>query len=121
MGSGSRLLFFACTSYWALALPDFASAATIGSLAPHDPSPMQNGQQGQQWITDQVTHCIAADPNYDPADSISWQGHCRRDGMIVGPGKLVFLNKGRVLETIDGAFVDGMPKVGGVVATWSDG
>jgi hypothetical protein len=109
------MLFCASTSACVLAWSNFAVAVTTGSLAPHD------GQPNQQWITDPRTHCIAADPNYDPSDSISWQGHCRRDGMIYGPGSLTFLNKGQVVETINGMFTDGMPKYGRVVATWSDG
>jgi hypothetical protein len=104
-----------------LAMPNLALAVTTGSLAPHDPLPTQNGQQNQQWVADPGTHCIAADPVYDPADSISWQGPCRRDGMIYGAGTLAFLHKGRTVETINGTFTDGMPKAGRVVATWSDG
>ena len=118
MRSGLRALL--CVSACVLALPNCALAVTMGSVAPRGLS-TQNSQQNQQWITDPRTNCIAADPNYDPNDSISWQGHCRRDGMIYGPGTLTFLSKGRVVETIDGTFTDGLLKPGRLVATWSDG
>ena len=115
MSSGSRIFLCASASAYALALPGFAFAVTLGSLAPHD------GRPNQQWVTDPRTHCIAADPYYDPDDSIAWQGACRKDGMIYGSGTLTFLNKGRVVQTVSGMFTDGMPKVGRVVARWSDG
>jgi hypothetical protein len=121
MRSRLRILVCAGAAACALALPNFAAAATIGSLAPHDMLPGQAARPSQQWVADPSTHCIAADPDYDPADSISWPGRCRKDGMIYGLGTLTFLNKGRVVETINGTFADGMPQPGRVVATWSDG
>ena len=119
MCSGLRILFCAGVSASALAAPGLAFAVTMGSVAPHE-SPA-NGQANQQWVADPRTKCIAADPSYSPDDSISWQGSCRKDGVIYGLGTLTFLSKGQVVETINGTFTDGLLKPGPVKANWSDG
>ncbi|HLY06487.1 MAG TPA: hypothetical protein VKR31_12140 [Rhizomicrobium sp.] len=119
MRSRFMMLFCAGVSACALLSPGGAFAVTMGSLAPHDPP--ANGQATEQWITDTRSRCIAADPNYAPGDSISWEGQCRRDGVIYGAGTLTFLNAGQVIETITGTFRDGLPLAGAVTATWSDG
>src|SRR5215469_4604642 len=119
MCSGFRVIFLAGVSACALVSSGSAFAVTMGSLAPHDPP--ANGQATEQWITDPHTQCVAADPNYAPGDTISWQGKCRRDGVIFGSGTLTFLNGGQVVETITGTFNDGLPKAGRVTASWGDG
>jgi len=119
MRSGLRILFCAGVSASVLAAPGLAFAVTMGSVAPHDPP--ANGQADQQWVADPRTKCIAADPSYSPDDSIFWQGSCRKDGVIYGQGALTFLSKGRVVETINGTFTDGLLKPGHVKANWSDG
>jgi hypothetical protein len=119
MYSGLRILFCTGVSASALAAPGLAFAVTMGSVAPHDSA--ANEQASQQWVADPRTKCIAADPSYSPDDSISWRGSCRKDGIIYGAGKLTFLNKGQVVETINGTFTDGLLKPGAVTATWSDG
>lgn len=119
MRSEFRLLFCAGASACALLASGGAFAVTMGSLAPHDPP--ANGQATEQWITDPRSRCVAADPNYTPGDGISWQGQCRRDGVIYGKGTLTFLNGDRVVETITGTFNDGLPQAGSVTAAWSDG
>lgn len=119
MSSGFRVLFCAGVSALALLSSGLAFAATMGSLAPHD-APV-NGQAIEQWISDPRTHCVAADSSYTSGDTISWQGRCRKDGVIYGQGTLTFLNGDQVIETITGLFNDGVPQAGEVTATWSDG
>lgn len=119
MSSGFRVLFCAGVSAVALLSSGFALAATMGSLAPHD-APV-NGQAVEQWIGDPRTRCVAADASYTPGDTISWQGRCRKDGVIYGQGTLTFLNGDQAIETITGVFNDGVPQAGEVTATWADG
>ena len=119
MSSELRLPFCAGVSVCALFYSSLAFAATMGSLAPHDPP--ANGQATEQWISDPRTQCVAADPSYTQGDSISWQGQCRKDAVIYGKGTLTFLNGGRVVETITGTFNDGLPQAGPVTAIWADG
>ena len=119
MCSGFRAFICVGVSSFALLSSGFAFAITMGSLAPHDTP--ANAQANGQWVTDPRTQCIAADPGYIPDDSISWQGKCRRDGVIYGAGTLTFLNKGQVVETVTGTFGDGLLQPGPVTAIWSDG
>lgn len=119
MSSGLKILFCASVSACAFFPSGLAFAATMGSLAPHDPP--ANGQAIEQWVADPRTKCVATDPSYIPDDSISWQGSCRKDGVIFGAGTLTFLNNGQVVETITGTFADGFVRLGSVTATWSDG
>src|SRR5947209_7187280 len=120
MNAAARVVTWAGVLTGNVVLCGAAFAATIGSLAPHDGPSSPNAQRSQQWIADPVTKCVAADPDFDPDDSISWQGQCHA-GMVYGPGILAFLSKGRVVETINGTFTDGLLRPGHVVAIWSDG
>lgn len=120
MRLGLKSWIYAGGTVCVLVLPRLAFAVTMGSLAPHDPP--ANGQANEQWVADPHNKCIAADPNYRPDDSISWQGQCRRDGVIYGAGTLTFYNAGQAVETISGTFNDGLLQRGHVTATWwSDG
>lgn len=120
MSSRSRILVFAGVSAFALVSSELAFAVSMGSVAPHDPP--AGGQASEQWVTDPRTQCIAGDPSYTPGDSISWQGKCRKDGVIYGPGTLIFLNGGQVIETVTGIFADGLLQPGSIVtASWADG
>ncbi|HEX3431027.1 MAG TPA: hypothetical protein VHT03_09080 [Rhizomicrobium sp.] len=121
MRSGLNTFFCAAASVCLLGIPNFVFAATMGSLAPHDASPSRNGLPSEQWIGDPGTKCIAADPTYDPGDSISWLGRCKQNGTIYGPGTLSFLYRGEAVETVTGNFMDGLLQPGHVLAAWSDG
>jgi hypothetical protein len=102
---------------WACAIAGAASAS-MGSLAPRNPAASANAQQ--QWTVDPHTNCRALDADYDPGDSILWQGACV-GGLASGPGTLSFLNNGKILETITGTFGGGALLPGHVSAVWSDG
>jgi hypothetical protein len=96
----------------------FDANASMGSLAPRSPGATGNAQQ--EWVADPTTNCRALDADYDPGDSIIWQGTCV-GGLVSGQGSLSFLNNGRVLETITGRFGGGALLPGQVSASWSDG
>src|ERR1700731_4129187 len=99
MDAAARKSIWASQFMGGISLSGIAFAATIGSPAPHDAPSSPSAQRSQQWVTDPLTKCIAADPDFDPDDSISWQGQCHAD-MVYGPGTITFRSKGRVLETI---------------------
>jgi hypothetical protein len=92
--------------------------ASMGSLAPRTPGAADNAQQ--EWVVDPNTNCRALDADFDPGDSVQWQGACA-GGMVSGQGTLSFLNNRRVLETIAGTFGSGALLPGHVSASWSDG
>lgn len=92
-----------------------AFAAAMGSLAPHNP----DGQLKGRWLADPSTNCWAVDSDYDPGDTIMWQGRCQAR-MTSGPGTLTFFNNGRTIETISGTFDRGLLQPGHVTAVWAD-
>ncbi|HTT82249.1 MAG TPA: hypothetical protein VMF67_02085 [Rhizomicrobium sp.] len=102
---------------WAIVVSGGANAS-MGSLAPRSPGTSATARQ--EWVADPRTNCRALDADFDPGDSIRWQGICVA-GMVSGPGTLSFLNNGRVLETIAGTFGEGALLPGRVSAVWSDG
>ncbi len=93
-----------------------ARAETVGSLAPRNDS-----RALQQWVADPRTNCRALDSNYDPYDSITWQGSCSAAGMASGQGTLIFYNHGKEIESITGTFDGGVLQAGQVTASWADG
>lgn len=91
-----------------------SAAAAVGSLAPHDVA------GPQQWLADQRTACRALDPDYMTGDAISWSGACVA-GMANGAGTLIYVNDGRVIETISASFNEGTIMPGRASAVWSNG
>lgn len=107
-----------CSSFLVLANAGVVWAASMGSLAPRDATANSPGQQ--QWVTDARNNCRAIDSDFDPDDSITWDGTCAF-GFANGSGTLSFLNRGHVIETVNGKFSQGVLQTGHVLATWSDG
>ncbi len=119
MWSGLKaVLFLGAVALLDICCADAACASTMGSLGPHDASAAPDAKQ--QWIADPRSNCRALDSDFDPDDSISWQGDCV-GGLISGSGTLSFLNKGQIVETITGTFGGGVLEPGRVSAVWADG
>ncbi|MEQ9641341.1 MAG: hypothetical protein RIM84_15055, partial [Alphaproteobacteria bacterium] len=61
---------------------------------------------GPNWIVDPDKGCGTSNPFPNPDDRIEWDGGCR-NGMLHGPGTLIWSQKGEEYERDEGNFTDG--------------
>lgn len=76
-------------------------------------------RQQSHWLRDPESGCYVYYLGSDSADAVTWSGDCREDAAS-GSGTATFMNEGRFVESVSGAFLKGKPE-GKVRINWADG
>lgn len=83
-----------------------ATPASIGSAEAAGQASPQAGRLPGGMIADPENGCATSNPLPRAGETIRWRGGCR-DGLLSGPGILLWLQDGRVREQNEGLFIDG--------------
>lgn len=89
----------------------YAGVSFAENASPQVPQP--------RWLIDDQARCYVYYTDAGPVDAVTWSGSCA-DKVATGGGTATFMNGGRFVQSVSGAFQSGAPS-GFVRVIWEDG